>query len=330
MFRRLMAGAALAVAFAAPVRAAEIDPILPAETESVMFVNVRQIIDSEVVKKFALGQIKQALQGNDAQKMLKDLGLDPLKDVDRATVGQWGSAEEMNYVVVINGKFNPEKLNSAAAEHAKAKSDELSVLEEGKYKIFKFTPKNAQSDKPVFAAVASEKTIVAGSDKKLVVAALTAAEKGTKSALKKDLAALVLKQDEKASMFACALIEGKVDNLQLPPNLNIPGVDGAKLSKQLAKITSAAMTLRVTDEVGLEVAMGMKDTDSADEFGDTVSNLIGTVKQFLPFLTAQQPQAKPVVDELTKTLKSKVKDKEVMLTLKISADAIGKATGGGD
>ena len=44
--------------------------ILPEATESVLFVNVRQVIDSEVVKKFALGQIKQALQGNDAKKML--------------------------------------------------------------------------------------------------------------------------------------------------------------------------------------------------------------------------------------------------------------------
>ena len=131
-------------------------------------------------------------------------------------------------------------------------------------------------------------------------------------------------------MYMCALIEGKADGLQLPPNLNIPGVDGEKLSKQLAKLTTVAMTLKVTEDVGLEVAMGMKDTDSADEFGKTVSGLIGTVKQFLPFLTAQQPQAKPLVDELTSTLKSKVKDKEVQLTLKISADAIGKATGGGD
>lgn len=330
MFRRLLAGAVLAAVVAAPARAADLDPLLPAETESVVYVNVRQVLDSDVVKKFALGQIKQALQGNDAQKMLKDLGLDPLKDIDKVTLGQWGTADEMNVFGIINGKFNPEKLFAAAAEHAKAKSDELAIVEDGKYKLIKFTPKNAQSDKPVYASVANEKAIVVGTDKKVVVAALTASEKGAKSALKKDLAALVLKQDEKASMFMCALVEGKADGLQLPPNLNIPGVDGEKLSKQLAQITSAAMTLRVTDEVGLEVAMGMKDTDSADEFGKTVSNLIGTVKQFLPFLTAQQPQAKPLVDEISNTLKSTVKEKEVKLTLKLSADAIGKATGGGD
>lgn len=329
MFRRLLAGAVLAVAVAAPVRAADADPILPAETESVVFVNVRQVIDSDVVKKFALGQIKQALQGNDAKKMLEDLGLDPLKDIDRVTIGQWGSAEEMNFVGAIRGKFDKAKLTEAAKKHAAAKSDELAVVKEGDLELFKFTPKNQQSDKPIYAVVADDKTIVVGSEKKVVATGVTAA-KGTKTALKKDLATLMLKQDEKASMFMCALIEGKTDGLQLPPNLNIPGVDGAKLSKQLAKMTSAAMTVRVTDEVGLEVAMGMKDTDSAEEFGETVSNLISTVKQFLPLLTGQQPQLKPLGDEVTKSLKSKVKDKEVQLLLKISADAIGKATGGGD
>jgi hypothetical protein len=329
MFRRLLAGAALAVTLAAPVRAADADPILPAATESVVFVNVRQVIDSDVVKKFALGQIKQALQGNDAKKMLEELGLDPLKDIDKVTVASWGSAEEMNFVGAIRGKFDKEKLTAAAKKHAEAKSDELSVVKEGDLEIFKVTPKNQQSDKPFYATVADDKTIVVGSDKK-VVATGVAAAKGTKAELKKEIAALLAKQDEKASMFMCALIEGKAEGLQLPPNVNIPGVDGAKLSKQLAKMTTAAMTLRVTDEIGVEVAMGMKDTDSADEFGDTVSNLIGTVKQFLPFLTAQQPQAKPLVDEINKTLKSSVKDKDVKLTLKISADAIGKATGGGD
>ena len=62
MFRRALVGAVLAAGLAAPARAAEVDPLLPAETESVMFVNVRQVLDSDLVKKYALGQIKQALK----------------------------------------------------------------------------------------------------------------------------------------------------------------------------------------------------------------------------------------------------------------------------
>ena len=328
MTRRLFVAALLAVVAAAPVRAAEVDALLPAETESVMFVNVRQILDSDLVKKYALGQIKQALQGNDAQKMLKDLGLDPLKDVDRITVGSWGKGpEDMEAVAVVRGRFDAEKLFAGAKDQAAKNADKIAIVEEGKYKLVKIT--NDNQPKPFYIAVADEKTIVGANDKKLTVDILKAAEKGaTKPSLKKELAALVLKQDEKASVFACGLLEGKVDNV--PGVNNIPGVNPEKFQKGLEKLKTFAMTIRLTDEVGLEVVMGMKDADAADDFGTEISNLIGTAKGFLPLLTQNQPNLKPLVDEVSKTLKSKVKDKDVQINLKVTADSIGKATGAGD
>ncbi len=328
MFRRLLVGAVLAAAAAAPARAAEVDPLLPAESDSVIFVNVRQILDSDLVKKYALGQIKQALAGNDAKKMLDKLGLDPLKDVNQVTAGSWGkNPEDMNFVAVVRGKFDPKKLFEAAQEEAKKDGDKVAIVEDGKYKLVKFT--QDKEPKEVYLSVADEKTLLAGSSKKVVTAALAAAEKGeAKPKLKKDLADLVAKQDEKASLFAVGLTEGKVG--ELPPGVNIPGVDAQKLAKQLEKLQNFAMTLRLTEDVALQVDMGMKDTQAADDFGDTVGQLIGTVKQFLPLLAGQQPNAKPLVDEITKTLKSKVKDKDVTITLKLSSSAIGKAAGGGD
>jgi hypothetical protein len=334
MLRRFMLGAMLTTGlmagFTSPSRAAEIDNLLPSETESVIYVNVRQIIESDLVKKFALGQIKQMLENNeDAQKMLKDLGVDPMKDIDRVTVGTWGKGpEDMQVVGVIRGKFDAEKLFAAAEKEAKNNGDKMSIVTEGKFKLVKFTPEN--QPRPIFASVADEKTIVAGTDKKLVAAALTAAKENTKPTIKKELAQLLLKMDEKASMYMTGLANGEGQKIELPPNVNIPGVDGAKLAKQLEKMSSMTMVLRVTDEVGLEVSMGMKDTESADDFGETLNQLIGTVKGFLPLVAGQQPQMKPLADEVGKTLKSKVKDKDVSLVLKLSADAIGKAAGGGD
>jgi len=334
MLRRFLMGAALAVVLAIPaqtVRAAEVDTLLPAETEFVVFFNARQMLDSELTKKYALGQIKQVLEGADAKAMVEKLGLDPLKDIDRVSVGAWGKPpEDGNALFVIRGKFDPEKLMKTAEDESKKNGDKMSIVKEGGYTLVKFTPDN--QPKPVFMSVATEGkekySIVGGSDKAFVVAALKAAEKGEKAALKKDLAALVLKQDEKATMFACGITEGKIDGL--PPGVNIPGVDSAKLSKQLEKMKTVSMTVRIAADVNVEVAMGMKDEDSADDFGNTLAQLIDTAKNLLPLVAGQQPQFKPLADEVTKTLKSKVKDKEVQLTVKLSGDAIGKATGGGD
>ena len=330
MFRRVLVGAVLAAGLALPARAAEVDPLLPAETESIMVVNVRQVLDSDLVKKYAKAQIEQALKARDNQKILESLGLDPFKDVDRVTIGSWGKGpEDMEAVVIVRGKFDPTKLFAAAQDLA-AKDNEkakIEIVQEGTYKLVKVTAEN--QPKPFFAAVANEKTIVGASDKKRVADLLGRAEKAAaKPELKRELALLALRQDEKASLYAIGLTEGRID--QIPGLNNIPGVDPEKFQKSVEKMESFAMTLRLTDEVGLEMAMGMKDAAAAEDFGDQVAQLLDTVKQFIPLLTMNQPNLKPVADEVAKTLKATVKSKDVLVSVKLSADAIGRATGGGD
>ena len=330
MLRRLFLAAILTTGLstATPARAAEIDTLLPSETESVVFINVKQILASDIVKKYALGQLKQTIESNeDAQRMMKDLGIDPMKDIDRVTAGTWGKGkEDMNVVAIVRGKFDPVKLMAAAEKEAKTNGDKVAVVTEGKYKLIKFT--NEKSPKPFYASAADETTLVASSDKKLLVTALDAAAEKSKPTVKKELAKLLLTMDEKASMYLCGVTDGS--KIDIPANMNVPGVDGAKLAKQLEKLATLSFTLRVTDEFTLDANAGMKDSDSADDFGVTVSQLIGTVKGFLPLVTMQQPKLKTLADEVGKTLKSKVKDKDVTLGLKISGESIDKAAGGGN
>lgn len=325
-FPRPALGLLVLAGLTAPARAAEVDPLLPADSEGVFLVNVRQILDSELVKKFALGQIKQALKGQDAQKNLEKLGLDPLKDIDKVSGGFWGKTpEDMKSVFVARGKFDPEKLFNAASSEATKTPDKVAVVSEGDVKLIKFVTNEKQP--PMYATVADEGTIVAGNDPKLVADAFTAAKKGGgKPALKTDLAKLVMAQDEKASMFVCGLTTGKAD---LPPGVDLSafGIDSAKLGKQLESMKSVAMTVRLTDAVSLDVGMGMKDADSADEFAGTVDQLLGTAKAFLPIIAGQQPQMKPVVGDVVSSLKSKVKGNDVNITVKVTSDAIGKVAG---
>ena len=330
MLRRLFLAATVTagLSMAASARAAEIDTLLPSETESVVFVNVKQILASDIVKKYALGQLKQMMESNeDAQRMMKDLGIDPMKDIDRVTAGTWGKdKDDMKVVAIVRGTFDPAKLMATAEKKAKTDGDKVAVVAEGKYKLIKFT--NEKSPKPFYASAADETTLVGSTDKKLLVGVLDAAAEKSKPAVKKELAKLLLTMDEKASMYLCGVVDGS--KVEIPANLNIPNVDGAKLAKQLEKLTNLSFTVRITDEVTVDGNAGMKDTDSADDFGETLSQLIGTVKGFLPLVTMQQPKLKTLADEVGKTLKSKVKDKEVSLSLKISADSIDKATGGND
>ncbi len=330
MLRRLFLAATLTagLTLSAPARAAEIDTLLPSETESVVFVNVKQILASDIVKKYALGQLKQMIESNeDAQRMLKDLGIDPMKDIEKVTAGSWGKdKDDMNVVAIVRGKFDPTKLMAAAEKEAKNNGDKVAIVAEGKYKLIKFT--SEKSPKPFYASAADETTLVAGSDKKLVVNALTAAAEKSKPTVKKELAQLLLKMDEKASMYTCGVVDGS--KIDMPANLNIPNFDGAKLAQQLKKMTNLSFTVNITDEISVDGVAGMADGDAADDFGDTLNQLIGTVKGFLPLVTMGKPNMKPLADEVGKSLKSTVKDKQVTLVVKLSAGSIDKAVGGGD
>jgi len=322
---RVFASALLVAAAALPTRSAYVPNALPAETEQVMYVNIKQMLESDIMKKFALGQVKQALGGENAQKVLEEIGLDPLKDLNKATVGLWGTdANNMNAVAVITGKFDADKLLKAAEKYAKDSGDKIAIIEEGKYKLMKITGSSDQG-KPFYASVANETTMVGGSDKKLVVTALAAVADKAKPVLNKSLATLVLKQDEKASMWFCGLTEGKLGEVNVP---EIPGVDGAALKKSLGKMSTMGLTVRLGADVNLNITMGMKDADAADEFSVTLGKLIDLAKTFLPILGQQQPQAEALIKDFTNTLKAESKDKDVTVKLKLTAEAIGKAVGG--
>ncbi len=324
--RRLLAAAAIGIGLTAtPVRAAEVERLIPAETTSYLHVNLKQIIDSDLFKKYALANLKQAMQGNEAQETLKTLGLDPLKDIDSVTAGIWGDdPQNMQALVVVRGKFDPAKLFEAVEAAAKKDGDKVSVVKDSGYTLVKITGGNRPE--PFYASVANEKTIVGGTDKKLVTAAMKASDDNSKPAIKKELADLVGKMDSKASMFGCGLNSGKVGDI--PP---IPGIDDPeKLKKQLEKLESSSMTLKVTGDVSLEIMMTMKDTASADDLGATVDDLLGKAKALLPLLAGQAPQMKPIVTDVTKTLNSKVDSKDIKIGVKLTGGSIGKAAGSDD
>src|SRR5215470_9034222 len=107
----LTLAAALAVALTAlPARAADAVKYLPDDTQAVVSFNVRQFLDSALVKKANLDKALERDAG--AQNVLKDLGLKPLKDVERVLFAR-GASDEAS-AVIFQGTFDPAKLHAKA------------------------------------------------------------------------------------------------------------------------------------------------------------------------------------------------------------------------
>src|SRR5262245_41105610 len=90
--RLLLAALALALLLTAgPARAADADRLLPDDTEVVLGVNVRQVLDAPLVKTHALELLRNYVRSSaDAQKVLDALGFDPFKDLHTLTAASPG------------------------------------------------------------------------------------------------------------------------------------------------------------------------------------------------------------------------------------------------
>ncbi|HEX5270552.1 MAG TPA: hypothetical protein VFW33_08710, partial [Gemmataceae bacterium] len=138
--KRILTAVALSLALAVPAFAADaaapgFEKYMPDAAEGVITINVRQLLDSELIKKAGLDK---ALAGEEAQKSFKDLGLDPLKDIERVIITSDKEKSEDPYFIV-QGKFDPAKLAAAADAAAKEKKDNLKVHKTDLGKVYELT-----------------------------------------------------------------------------------------------------------------------------------------------------------------------------------------------
>ena len=323
---RLCTAAALAVALAVPsARAAEPDKYLPAETDTVAFVNVKQLVASDVAKKFILEQVKQFLDGEDTKKILDEMGLDPLKDIDTVWVGTSGDErKDLKVLTVLHGKFDRDKVFKGI-EVASKKDENFSLIKDGDTTMFQYKPpargEGREPPSPVYGTVVDEKTIAIGTTKDLVAAAKKrSGETDAKPQLSARLAGMVKKMDAKSSLFAVSLVKGKFKDVKLPA---AGVIDLSALQKSLPDTDTISIVVNITANVDLQVVFGMKDEDAASDMGDAVAKLVDNLKALVPILAAADERAKPLVDVM-KTVKSDVKNKTVTLSGMVSGDNIAK------
>lgn len=325
LLSRMVLGAALVAGFTGPsARAAEPDKLLPAEAEMVVQVNVKQLLDSDIVKKYALEQLKQGLDGQDAKKLLTEIGLDPLKDIEKVTAAaSFNSITKFNqndtrFLLIVRGSFDPDKLFKAAEVQSKKDADRFSMVKDGGTTIFKYQPENGEN--PIYGTLVDDKTVIAASDKKLIANALKASEGSKKPPLKQELADLIKKVDEKSSVYVVSIVKNKFDELKLPKN---DFVDLSKLEAGILNAESMAVTVKVGADVNVEVTLGMKDDDAAIDMQNAFEDVLKQVKPLIPLASAANPAMKPLTD-IVNTIKTTAKNKDVVISGKVTGANIGK------
>jgi len=289
-----------------PARAAEPDKFVGPDTEMVAFINVRQILDSELVKKNAKEAIEKGIKENkELQQLLSALGLDPLKDINSVLITAAGAAPE-KVLVVVRGKFDQDKLQKVAAAVAKEKPDELKISTEGKLKIFEGKGKDGHT---VYSTILDNQTLLAAPDKKALVAAAKLDGKGKPN---KDLADALAKLDAKQSIYVAGILSKDVKKMISGANpMAAPFAD---------KLTGISGNINVAS--GLDVALNLHVNDPM--IAKALAGLEGNIKGGLDSLKAINQDLAPLADELGKTLKFTAEKDRLEISFKISGEVIDK------
>lgn len=310
MFTRyaLVTGALLLTAW--PATAAEVSRYLPEDTEVVAAINVRQLLGSPLVKKFALEQLKAALAGNpDGQKLLDAIGLDPFKDIDSVLVAGPGKDLQNKAVVIVSGTFDLDRIHKIADEVVRADAEALAIHKEGNLRIIEGKGKNGGP--PFFAALVDRNTLIAAQTRGVVVEAA----KGVNAKaprVKKNLQVLIQSSDDRQSAWFAALATSEIKDV-LKNNPQTAGL--------AEKVTAFRGAANVTGEVQTAIAIHATDVRAADE----VRRLVEALKGILAFAAQGNEQYGPLISDVLEVMKVSAQRNVVIVGGRMSEAQIDKS-----
>jgi len=326
----VLAGAVLLTPSAAHAQPSK---LFPADTDLVFTINLRQILDSPLVKKYGLDKAKEGFDSllqasDDAKKIFDGLGLNPFTDIDRLVSTGSVSTDKDKGVGIIEGRFNPTKWKAVAADAAKNNGDVLKLGKLGNLDLWEVSIPG--QDQNLFVVMPDAKTILFASKKGLLEDTL-AQHAGTKAVnLKPLVKAMVARTSDKQSLSVLALSAGLIKALkespqiQMLPNAEVIEKAIPQLEKLAPEVPGVSLSITITDEVKFSVGLNAKDAKTAKQ----ISGLASVGVLGLGALAAQAAQndekLAPLV-ELVQNLKIAVEGNTVMIRGAITAAMIEKA-----
>jgi hypothetical protein len=306
-----LALAALALAPAAPAHAADIGKYLPNDTEGVLTVNVRQLLDAPLLQK-NIAELKKKLQEGEPAKILTALGFDPLKDVETVTVAGPVSKEFLEKsLVVITGKFDVAKFQKAAEEHAKNDAEHLKITKLGNYKVWEVSGV-AQPPFPdtLYATMVDKTTVLLSGNKDYLKDALAKADGKKTTELRKEIGRLLKKADLKQTAVVLVEAAGLA-------NLDIPNVPEEKVKEALEKVKNLTLAVKLAKDVTIQLGIGTTGAGEAKKMAEELNKLLLLAPGLIALAGSDNPQIAPYVDVAKKLIKAtKVSSKESNLVIK--------------
>jgi len=314
-------GVALAAALlTTPARAADLDRYLPADTEVVVTWNVRQMLGSPLVKKSGLDQLRDLInRQEEIEGVLKELNLDPFKDIDKVIAAAPASGEQDKGLFIVHGRFDLARFKARAEKAAKDSKENFKIQkvkdgQGGEHTIYEISVPIQENKQTLFAGFASRTTLLAAVSKDYLIDGLKTKD-ATKARLKnKAFQELLTHMDEQQSVsFATvgeALTKGPLAQLDAVKDI-------------LPKISAAAGGFTLTDGIKMEFTLSAKQAADAKMLKEKVDEGITFANVLIGLAVMQKKDFAPL-GEIVKSIKTSSKDTVVSVKGEVSGDTLDK------
>lgn len=304
--------AALGLAALLPVTsvqaAAEPDRLTPGDAEMVVQINIRQMLQTPLIKKHALDPLKALLErSTETRQLLRAAGLDPFKDIDTISLCTSGSPlSGGKLVVVVRGSFTPDKVRIAADDYAQKHPDRLKSIKNGDLPMWEI-----QSDeKSFYAAFADNKTLVMTTTKKVTAVVVHRAEQPPQQLSAAMQAALAhLKGDE--NIWLALVATEEIKDLLKSDNTS------KDFAAALQSVTGA---LELSDDAQFGLVVHTNSADAAAQIKSKLEELM----PLLSFLGAGKDKSGQIAKEVIDSIKLKTEKNDVSIRLHITDAQIDK------
>jgi hypothetical protein len=298
-----------------------IDPKqLPPDSEMVLTINVRQIVESDLVKsnKDVMAQVRATvdtlLADQGVQRYLEKIDFDLFRDLSTVTVASTGG-KSLSFVM-LEGTFNAEKIQATGEEASKDNAENIKPIKIGGQAAFEI--RVTGDDKPLYAGLVGKSRLIASDSKDGFAAAITRLDSDKPSKLKKELRDVIAAASAKQSISLVATGPALV---KLVSDAPVPNIDA--LQSVLEGISALQLSIAVAKNVHFELVVNANDKKSAEEMSKFAAVGLAGAKVILKDKVKTEPKYAPAMD-IVSTMKVSSKGNNLVLQGEIAAPVLAK------
>ncbi len=310
----MVAAVGMIVTTSAPVFA-DASKYFSKDSEFVFSVNLRQIMNSKLVKDYKVQEmIEGMLQNNEQfQELQRVLGINLLNDVETITAaGAVGERKPKDSVMVIEGKFNQGKFDEAAAKAMKEFPDVVAKHRLQGSDIFEITPPG--EEERIYLTMVNKGTMLFAQTKDGIGKAL--ANKGQND-LNKQVRSLIGTLGAKNSLGIVATSKGLIKAAQQNPR-------AALFAQQLNNIDGFGASLTVGKEVQFQFGVDTGSVQSARELNQQAIFGLIALRNKVQQMAQNDFRFKTLIP-VTNSLKASVQGTNVIIRGLVTKAAIDEA-----